>query len=306
MKEPRFRTDAAEALYALDQIARFEHVGVAPSPDLQLDIGKIIEEGNVLYVHVPTVIYGGAARSIATFTSHSINVEAAQRFENPDLEPRVIHEACDEYGEVAAGRTALASSLCLAAKWGVMKYMAFQSRQQANTPDGDLHPVICDNCLRFVFDAWREEDQRELMYYSQDELKQIVTPSHHASYVPSSNVQQYWAPRLERNKILEISAKPMWLFGLFRPGYHVDPTPFEIIPPTTRDEHAILKRQPLPPKSKVSSGSVDLALTNQSDASSALQTALAELYATKMAAMGRAQHGHVQADGGATDGSPDD
>lgn len=292
-KERRRSDQVSESVLAAEQLCRIEHFGVAPTPKQQLSIADVISTGGIAYFWLPVAQFKAEARAIATLAAWCVMLELAERAEQ-NLAPCVTHLAIDEYAQIAAGKNSVESQLTLSRKWGLQMWPVFQSFEQMSTPDGNLWPVLRDNCqARFHFNLESEEDQRQLMYASEDELKTISTPST-PDIVPTSTVRQFLAPKLERNKILEISGKAMWTFGVFKLGdQHRDPIPFEIIPPTKSVEHhAELKLTEIPRKPNPTSDTT--AATNDTSERT-LQQALAELYATRMAAVGRSGgHGRVQ------------
>ena len=242
----RQRTDSSEAVYAVDQILRYPTIGIAPNPQEQHSIGETIEYGGVSYFFLPTAIYGSTARAVGTFAAHTTMVEAADRLEQ-GKEPRVVHLAVDEFSQIASGRSNVEGQVTLSRKWGVQMHLVFQSREQMKTPDGDLGPILRDNCQRFLFTVASEDEQKELMACSEDEVKYLAQPQTSA-FVPTTPLRSYLAPKLERNDILGINAKAMSAYAVLSLGdRHRDPIPFEVIPPTkSAAEHSALKRKRLP------------------------------------------------------------
>jgi len=243
----RRQSAVSEAVLAADMLARIAHFGMAADPHQQLNIANIIESGGVGYFYVPAALYGASARAVATLSAWSVMVEAAQHFESSQP-PRVVHVALDEYAQVAAGRSTLEAQLTLCRKWGVQMHLLFQSAEQMRTPDGDLGPILRDNCQRFYFTVASEQEQRELMACSLDEIKtkrSITSASLARSSVQS---REELLPTLERNEILKVSGEAMKAFAVFNLGdQHRDPIPFAIIPPTKSiAEHTALKLTRLP------------------------------------------------------------
>lgn len=288
-KARRRRGDVSEAVLAADQLSRLEHFRVSPDPAMQLSIASVIEEGAIAYFWLPTALYGATARAMASLASWCVMVEMAQRDELL-LPPKFTQLGTDEYSQIAAGRSALESQLVLSRKWGLQNSMVFQSREQMQTADGDLFPVLRENCQRFHFTLPSEDEQRELMACSKDVLKEF-RGQNFQRLTSTTQVRQELLPQLERNEVLDVSGKAMQLFAVLDLGdMHRDPIPFEIIPPTESvAEHEKLKRLPLPRKEEpckhLRSRPADNAKRNAS------QAMLRAIHEMKLTALGIPQNG---------------
>ena len=64
----------------------------------------------------------------------------------------------------------------------------------------------------------------------------------------STSNREYWDAALTRNEILERSGIAMAAFAILKLGdRYRDPIPFTVIPPTSREQHRMLSKTPIPP-----------------------------------------------------------
>ena len=127
-------TSVSESALALDQILRFSAIKDKRVNELYL--GKAIEEDAVVVFHLTP---NPAAKAIATLAHWCTTIEASYRVAT-GMTKKTIHLGTDEFGVIAAGRSALSNSLVLSRKWGVRHYLTYQSSNQMKTADGDLNP----------------------------------------------------------------------------------------------------------------------------------------------------------------------
>ena len=196
--------------------------------------------------YLPTAHMGGAARAVASLASWCTTVEAATRVEKGS-DTRYVHLAIDEYAQIAAGRSAVTSTLTLARKWNVIPYLVYQDSDQLKTADGDLNSIIRSNCQLVYFDAYSRDEQEELLAFSKDELKKDKSEGF-SGFRYSEHVRKLREPKLTRNEVLDVSAVSMQAFFIPKLGLgHIEPIPFEVMPAKSKADHATLSKTPLPP-----------------------------------------------------------
>ena len=133
----------------------------------------------------------------------------------------------------------------MARKWVSMK-LIYQYRSQWYEHGRYMPDSLAANCpVSIRFSASCEDDFRDLELQSDDEIKQIGSVTM-ASLSVRKTVRDELRPRLERNKIREITRRDGWAFftGSARKG---DPLPFKIAYPTTIEEHERLSLMPITP-----------------------------------------------------------
>ncbi|MCA9262341.1 MAG: TraM recognition domain-containing protein [Planctomycetales bacterium] len=243
------RQQVSEAYLAAEQLRRY--AVLTERRERELWLGKAIEEGAVVYFYLPTAHHGAAARAIASLAAWCTTVEASYRVEKGLPERRIVL-AIDEFPQIAAGRSAVSSTLTLARKWNIVMYLVLQDMEQARTADGDLKDILRSQCQQIIFTAESEEEQNYLRLRSQDVLRTLDSQSFRKLSATTS-VREYWEPGLTRNEIMELNGVAMKAFGVFKLGdKHRDPIPFTILPAISKTDHTELKNKPLPPLVNVS------------------------------------------------------
>ena len=122
------RGDAAEALFAIDQLLDYPQLSAAEDPADEIDIAAAIEHSHVVYAFLPTLVDQASARSCATLFAHSVVVNAAYR-KKCGLPPRTIPLIIEEAAQIAHGQS-FSDALCLARKAGVAILISHQSSSQ--------------------------------------------------------------------------------------------------------------------------------------------------------------------------------
>lgn len=236
----------SEAHLAADELLRYRFL--YEDNRRQLFLSKAIEESALVYFYLPTALDGGAARSLAALASWSTTVEAALR-ENEGKDDRTIHLVIDEYSQIASEKSTVEATLNLARKWNVQMTLVLQSFNQV--PE-DLRGVIRTNCQLAIFDAYSKEEQEWLMRQSLEVNRpQQSTNESEFGFQSSLSSRDNWESELTHNRILEVSGQKQKFFLLLKLGQgHQNPIECTVRPAVSKEEHAELKKLPMPTRPK--------------------------------------------------------
>jgi hypothetical protein len=235
-------TEARHLIALLNRVASIEPLNVcahdvaAESPLLRdaIDMAALPrpDQKQVVYFYLPALEESGTANAIAKLALFAL-LSAAARREAGRKNGRV-YVYLDEF-QVIVGSSAV-TILEQARSMNVSLLLSHQHRGQLNTPDGDLTPVIEANTqVKQVFKAsdldsmqHLEEEAGQALYHNLNwhvpynaNMNEAAGNAFHFDQianqcalgeVPQIGVQEVVGPRLERNRIIELSANPMASF----------------------------------------------------------------------------------------------
>jgi hypothetical protein len=235
-------TEARHLIALLNRVASIEPLNVsahdvaADSPLLRdaIDMAALPrpDQKQVVYFYLPALEESGTANAIAKLALFAL-LSAAARREAGRKNGRV-YVYLDEF-QVIVGSSAV-TILEQARSMNVSLLLSHQHRGQLNTPDGDLTPVIEANTqVKQIFKAsdldsmqHLEEEAGQALYHNLNwhvpynaNMNEVAGNAFHFDQianqcalgeVPQIGVQEVVGPRLERNRIIELSANPMASF----------------------------------------------------------------------------------------------
>ena len=118
-KSKRNNREAAEALYALDQLLDYPALVDRGDASSRIDVDLALEEAHVLYFFLPTLQETLAARAAGTLAAWSV-INAAAHRKKTGLPSRNIPLIIDEAAQIAQGQS-FQDALVLSRKYGIRK-----------------------------------------------------------------------------------------------------------------------------------------------------------------------------------------
>lgn len=249
MAKQHTRGDAAEALFAIDQLLDYPQLSPSEDPENEIDIAQALEHCHVVYAFLPTLIDQASARSCATLFSHSVVVNANYR-KNKKMEPRTIPLIIEEAAQIIQGQS-FSDALTLSRKTGIRILVSHQSTAQLG---GGSHAmgmaqVIRDNCgIKVLFNT-DAEDLPELLWHSKDDpnATRKGVSAGLLSLDATQTQQEMQEPLLKRNAVLDVNATFGEAFLIFNEGKeHAEPLRIKTQFPTTKAKYDELSNKPIP------------------------------------------------------------
>ncbi len=241
--------EAAEALYALDQLLDYPALSQSDDPDRRIDMDLALEQSHVLYFFLPTLQETLAARAAGTLAVWSVINTAAHR-KKTGQSPRSIPLIIDEAAQIAQGQS-FQDALVLSRKYGIRKHIIHQSEAQLRNARGtDMSQVVRDNCTIKAFfttnTSSKGQELDDLQGYSKDETVPRFSTSRTGLRTTTSE-QQREEPTLKRNTVIDTSDTFGEFFLIFKDGKkHREPLRLMSEFPTTKAKHTELSDRPLP------------------------------------------------------------
>jgi len=246
----RNNREAAEALYALDQLLDYSALTQSADPDWCIDVDQALEESHVLYYFLPTLQETLAARATGTLAAWSV-INAAAHRKKTGQAARNIPLVIDEAAQIAHGQS-FQDALVLSRKYGIRKHIIHQSEAQLRSARGtDMSQVVKDNCSIKAFfttdTSIRGQELADLQGYSKDE----TVPRRGTSISglrQTTSEQEHQEPVLKRNTVIDVNETFGEFFLIFKAGAHHEPRRLMSEFPTTLAKHGELSDRPLPQK----------------------------------------------------------
>ncbi|QEG36214.1 TraM recognition site of TraD and TraG [Bythopirellula goksoeyrii] len=242
--------EAAEALYALDQLLDYPSLTRGEDPTKRIDVDEALEDSQVLYFFLPTLQEPLAARAVGTLAAWTVINAAAYR-QKTGQSKRNIPLVIDEAAQIVHGQS-FQDALVLSRKYGIRIHMLYQSEAQLRSSRGtDMSQVVGDNCAVkafFTTDTSKGQELADLQGYSKDEIVPRLGTSRSGLRTTTSE-QENEEPILKRNSVIDTSSTFGEFFLLFNDGKgHREPIRMMSEFPTTLEKHAELSNLPLPRK----------------------------------------------------------
>jgi len=248
-KSKRNNREAAEALYALDQLLDYPALVDRGDASSRIDVDLALEEAHVLYFFLPTLQETLAARAAGTLAAWSV-INAAAHRKKTGKAPRNIPLIIDEAAQIAQGQS-FQDALVLSRKYGIRKHIIHQSEAQLKNARGtDMSQVVRDNCAIKAFfmtnTSSKGGELDDLQGYSQDETVPRYGTSRTGLRTTTSE-QEREESRLKRNTVINVNDTFGEYFLIFKTGKgHSEPLRLMSEFPATKARHAELSERPLP------------------------------------------------------------
>lgn len=248
-KRQKGSKEAAEALYALDQLLDYDVLTPNPDPSQRIDIAEALEECHVLYFFLPTLQEPMAARAVGTLAAWSV-IHAAAHRQKTGKAPRTIPLTIDEAAQIVHGQS-FQDALVLSRKYGIRISVLYQSEAQLKSSRGtDMSQVVADNCSIKAFfstDTKKNGEIDSLLGHSKSEIVPRLGYSQSGLKTTTSQ-QEHEEPILKRNDVVDCSSTFGEYYLVFHEGGHREPIRVRSEFPTTKEVHAELSNRPIPPK----------------------------------------------------------
>lgn len=255
-KRNRNSREAAEALYALDQLLDYEVLTRSNHAERLIDIDLALEQSHVLYFFLPTLQETLAARAVGTLAAWSV-INAASHRKKRGLPTRTIPLVLDEAAQIAHGQS-FQDALVLSRKYGIRKHILYQSEAQLRSARGtDMSQVVRDNCAIKAFFTTdtnpKGSELADLQGYSEDETVPRRGTSVSGLRTTTSEHESE-EPRVKRNQVIRVNQTFGEYFLVFKDGKgHREPIHVMSEFPTSLAKHVELSDRPLPAKPQVAS-----------------------------------------------------
>lgn len=203
-----------------------------------IDFARAIEDGETIYFWLPSLVGANSARQIAGLALYGVVAAAKERTEQGKAD-RHTFVFCDEFQEIA-GR-GFSSLLAQSAKYGVTFLLANQTSDQLKNRDLDLTSIVSDNTgLKVLFTVTTQSDLDALQLFSMDEIATLKSDStKQADLFGAMSEREYVRPKLQKNVVLEVSAREGFAFGILDDGESFrEPTPIWLDYGLTQEVHA--------------------------------------------------------------------
>lgn len=237
-------SDLSEAQLAAEQVLPYEQLSAASDPDRHIDVARCLEDGEVVYGFLPTLMEP-PARMIGALLVWSFVLEAMRR-SYAGLPPRQVFILIDEFASVAAAK-AFADLLTLARKYHIALILLNQTSTQLVSRDRDLRPIVFDNTALKIWFTPLGDDIDLLRGLSRDVTKPRGKTVSSRGLAGSVSLSEVYEPDLERNDVLGTAFTGLEAFVIaneFRG--HQEPQRLRFVPEVSREEHARLSNTPLP------------------------------------------------------------
>lgn len=192
--------DADQIRMTFDFLLEYPQLAPGPNPDREILLERAIDNGECIYIYVPTLDEPLTARLVGGLVLYSLIHIAMKRLRSGKPR-RNIRVFADEWHEVA-GRS-LAALLAQSRKFLLSFFLANQSTSQLDHRDASLVDAVFEGTfLKQYFTCVGERDMRDLQGLSNDTTVTLGGTST-GKLTGSSSSREIIVPRLSRDQIRE-------------------------------------------------------------------------------------------------------
>lgn len=214
----------------------------------KLDFRKALEDGEVIYFYLPSVIGSTSTREIAGLGLYAAVVASMER-EEKAKEKRHAHLIIDEVqGAVGKG---FADLLSQASKYSISIVACHQTTEQMKLKNLDLNSIIGDNTsIKLFYTVTEDEDFEYLQRLSNDEITKLGSQSiKQGSVFDTESTRDVVQPILHANIIREVSRTEGYCFCVVDDGKgHKEPyilyCPYGLSEDIHNERYELPKRNP--------------------------------------------------------------
>lgn len=247
-RRQRGSKEAAEALYAVDQLLDYDALRPVGDPERTIDVDRALEECHIVYFFLSTLQEPLAARATGTLAAWSVINAAAYR-QKTGKPRRTVSLVIDEAAQVIHGQS-FQDALVLSRKLGVRITAIYQSEAQLRSARGsDMSQVLRDNCAIKAFFTTDVGDRKELdSLLGHSKLETVPRQGLSITGLRTTTSQsEQQEPILKVNTVHDVNGAFGEFFLCFKNGQgHSEPVRVMSDFPTTKTEHDDLSTRPLP------------------------------------------------------------
>ena len=217
-----------------------EYPQLQPGPNDKnvINIKESIQNGDIVYVYVPSIAEATTARQIAGLVLYTTVNAAMSLYEQRDAtqagqKPHPhVHVFVDEFQQIAGA--SFESLLTGARKYNLSLYLANQTTESLKTRDLDLSATVRDNCSVKIYQTVTgRQDISELLEFSRETTRTVKSRKGKESIrvkkisaLSSSSESEQITSQLSKSEILDISATTGASLAIIEDGKgHREPIP---------------------------------------------------------------------------------